>query len=72
MRPGFAWHAVLANTTETEYSKEETKLKLLKEWSPNALRREQQVALNEIAILKGAKTHGIAMPANMLQDAGLN
>lgn len=36
------------------------------------LEREHQVALDEIAILKDAKTRGIAMPANMLQDAGLN
>jgi hypothetical protein len=36
------------------------------------LEREHQVALDEIAILKGAKTRGIAMPANILQDAGLN
>jgi rubrerythrin len=36
------------------------------------LEREHEVALDEIAILKDAKTHGIAMPANMLQDAGLN
>jgi hypothetical protein len=36
------------------------------------LEREHHVALDEIAILKDAKTRGIAMPANMLQDAGLN
>lgn len=36
------------------------------------LGREDQVALDEVAILKDAKTRGIAMPANMLQDAGLN
>jgi len=34
--------------------------------------QEHQVALDEIAILKDAKARGIAMPANMLQDAGLN
>jgi hypothetical protein len=38
----------------------------------HVLEREQQVALDEIAILKDAKTRGIAMPTSMLQDAGLN
>jgi hypothetical protein len=36
------------------------------------LEQEHQVAMDEMAILKDAKTHGIAMPTNMLQDAGLN
>lgn len=36
------------------------------------LEREHQVALDEVAILKDAKTRGIAMPTSMLQDAGLN
>ncbi len=36
------------------------------------LEQEHQLALDEIAILKDAKASGIVMPANMLQDAGLN
>ena len=36
------------------------------------LEREHQLALDEMAILKDARARGIAMPANMLKDAGLN
>jgi hypothetical protein len=36
--PGFRNHAVLANTTESEYNKQEARLKPLKEWSRNTLR----------------------------------
>src|SRR5437660_1271183 len=38
IQPGFKKHAVLANTTESEYNKQKAKLKPLNEWSRGALR----------------------------------
>jgi hypothetical protein len=38
IQPGFKDHAVLANTTESQYDKQKARLKPLKEWSRNALR----------------------------------
>lgn len=41
IQPGFKNHAVIANTTESEYNKQEARLKPVKEWSRNALRPAQ-------------------------------
>lgn len=42
LRPSFArQHAVLVNTTESEYNKQKARLKPLKEWSRDALRNGQ-------------------------------
>lgn len=38
IQPGLKRHAVLANTTESEYNKQKAKLKPLKEWSRDTLR----------------------------------
>ena len=41
IQPGFKRHAVLANTTESEYNKQKVRLKPLKEWSRDSLRTAQ-------------------------------
>lgn len=41
IQPGFTKHALLANTTESEYNKQTARLKPLKEWSRDTLRIAQ-------------------------------
>ena len=63
---------------EVDYAKqlsgmsEKQKIQFYKANIEPVLEQEHRVAQDEIAILKDAKTRGIAMPANMLKDAGLN
>lgn len=49
IQPGFKEHAILANTTETEYNKQKAKLIPLKEWSRDTLRAAQPPASTDSA-----------------------
>ena len=70
IQPGFKNHAVLANTTVSEYDKQQAKLKPIKEWSRTSLRPSQaQSADSSLAAAVPAPV-GPAEPSSALDKTG--